>query len=116
MLRLLDVAGALETARLAPLSARVPFAVVDPRTPDLEGGWTLVVDDGVAHVHADAPARAGRGPGRLTFTSPGLALSYAGAASTATLRLAGHLHGPSDHDQVWDALWHGRDVHVRDYF
>ncbi|WP_407317303.1 GNAT family N-acetyltransferase [Isoptericola halotolerans] len=118
MLRLLDVAGALGSAHLPPLEACVPFAVVDPRTPDLEGAWTLVADrDGVAHLRAD-PWRAptAGAPDRPTFTSAGLAVSYAGAASTASLRLAGHLSGPSDHDRVWDALWRGGDVHVRDYF
>jgi hypothetical protein len=40
----------------------------------------------------------------------------AGAQSTANLRLAGHLSGPTTHDAVWDALWGGRQVHVRDYF
>ncbi|PRZ05110.1 putative acetyltransferase [Isoptericola sp. CG 20/1183] len=118
MLRLLDVPAALGTACLPPLSARVPFSVVDPRTPDVEGSWTLLVHDGVAQVHPDAPSvpAAGREPDRLTFTSSGIALSYAGAASTANLRLAGHVRGPSTHDRLWDALWHGRDVHVRDYF
>lgn len=116
MLRLLDVAGALGAAHLPPVSAQVPFAVVDPRTPDIEGAWTLVVDDGVAHVRPDAPPAPGAGPERLTFTSAGLALSYAGAASTANLRLAGLVWGPATHDRLWDALWHGRDVHVRDYF
>ncbi|WP_277211622.1 GNAT family N-acetyltransferase [Isoptericola croceus] len=118
MLRLLDVVGALGSAHVPPLDTRVPFAVVDPRTPDIEGAWTLVVDDGAVDVRPDArlAPSAGRGPDRPTFTSHGLALSYAGAASTANLRLAGHLSGPSTHDPVWDALWHGRDVHVRDYF
>lgn len=118
MLRLLDVAAALGAAHLPPLTARVPFAVVDPRTPDIEGRWTLLVDDGAAHVRPDAlsASEVGREQDRLTFTSPGLALSYAGAASTPTLRLAGHVTGPPTHDRLWDALWHGRDVHVRDYF
>ena len=113
MLRLLDVPGALGAARLAPVDARVPFAVVDPATPDLEGAWTLVVDGGAVRVEADDRATPGDRP---TFTSAGLAQSYAGAQSCANLRFAGHLGGPADHDATWDALWGGRQVHVRDYF
>ncbi|MCA5893727.1 GNAT family N-acetyltransferase [Isoptericola sp. NEAU-Y5] len=113
MLRLLDVPGALASARLAPVSARVPFAVVDPLAPDLEGAWTLAVEAGAVRVEADGHAVPGDRP---TFTSAGLAQSYAGAQSCANLRLAGHLTGPTEHDAVWDALWGGRQVHVRDYF
>ena len=59
----------------------------------------------------------GATPGdRPTFTSAGLAQSWAGAQSTANVRLAGGLTGPAEHDAVWDALWGGRQVHVRDYF
>ena len=115
MLRVLDVAGAMAAARLAPLTARVPFAVVDARTPDIEGAWTLEVSDGVGRAVPDDVV-GDPSDDRLTFTSAGLAASYAGAASTANLRLAGHLTGPATHDSVWDALWRGRDVHVRDYF
>lgn len=121
MLRVLDVPRALGAARLAPITASVPFAVADPTTPDIAGAWTLEVSEGAVRVVADgvvadgdvaaAPARD-----RPTFTSAGLALAYAGAASTANLRLAGHLTGPATYDAVWDALWRGRDVHVRDYF
>ncbi|WP_278234858.1 GNAT family N-acetyltransferase [Isoptericola sp. AK164] len=115
MLRLLDVPGALGSARLAPLTAQVPFAVRDPRTPDLEGSWLLRVRDGAVEVVADA-APAGTATDRPTFTAGGLAQSYAGSQSCANLRLAGHLHGPPEHDALWDALWTGRPVHVRDYF
>ena len=113
MLRLLDVPGALGASRVAPVTARVPFAVVDPRTPDLEGAWTLEAADGLVRVAPDDVAATGE---RLTFTSAGLAGTWAGAQSTANARLAGGASGPGDHDAVWDALWGGRQVHVRDYF
>ncbi|MFE7406141.1 enhanced intracellular survival protein Eis [Isoptericola sp. NPDC057559] len=113
MLRLLDVPGALGAARVAPVAAQVPFAVADPRTPDLEGAWTLEAADGAVRVVPDADAVPGDRP---TFTSGGLAQSWAGAQSAANVRLAGGLSGPDAHDAVWDALWGGRQVHVRDSF
>ena len=116
MLRILDVPGAVAAAHVPPVTARIPFAVVDPRTPDIEGAWTLVVADGKAHAEPDAAAPADPATDRLTFTSGGLAASYAGAMSAANLRLAGRLAGPTTHDALWDALWRGRDVHVRDNF
>ena len=111
-----DVPGAVAAAHVPPVTARIPFAVVDPRTPDIEGAWTLVVADGKAHAEPDAAAPADPATDRLTFTSGGLAASYAGAMSAANLRLAGRLAGPTTHDALWDALWRGRDVHVRDNF
>jgi predicted acetyltransferase len=113
MLRLLDVPGALGSAAVPPVTARVPFAVADPRTPDLEGAWILDAADGRVRVVPDDGAAGGD---RMTFTSGGLAQSYAGAQSSANLRLAGHLTGPGEQDAAWDALWGGRQVHVRDYF
>jgi predicted acetyltransferase len=113
MLRLLDVPGALGACRVPPVRARVPFAVADPRTPDLEGAWTLEAAEGTVRVVADDDASPGDRP---TFTSGGLALTWSGAQSTANARLAGGLTGPGEHDTTWDALWGGRQVHVRDYF
>ncbi|PFG41737.1 putative acetyltransferase [Isoptericola jiangsuensis] len=113
MLRLLDVPGALAGSRVPPVAARVPFAVTDPRTPDLEGAWTLEAADGRVRVLPDADAVPGDRP---TFTSGGLALTWSGAQSAANVRLAGGLTGPDGHDATWDALWGGRQVHVRDYF
>jgi predicted acetyltransferase len=122
MLRILDVPGALGPARVAHVTARVPFAVsgrghaVGP-SDRLAGAWTLEVVEGAVHVtrDGDAPASPAEAD-RPTFTPAGLAASYAGAQSTANLRLAGHLAGPATHDLLWDALWGGRQVHVRDYF
>jgi hypothetical protein len=44
-------------------------------------------------------------------------LLYAGAQSCANLRFTGNLHGgdPAE-DLGWDALFGGRQVHIRDYF
>ncbi|WP_345752098.1 GNAT family N-acetyltransferase [Microbacterium rhizophilus] len=113
MLRILDVEAALGRAILPPIQACVPFAVVDPTTPDIEGSWSLeTTGDGSPTIGSDR----GENPDRLVFTSAGLAVSYAGSVSTTALRRAGHLTGPTTHDAAWDALWRGRDIHVRDYF
>lgn len=51
------------------------------------------------------------------LTPQGLALLYAGAQSCANLRAAGQLSGGDvDHDLDWDALFGGRQLHIRDYF
>jgi predicted acetyltransferase len=114
MLRLLDVPGALGAARVAPMVARVPFTVADPRTPDLEGDWLLEAADGRVRVSSDSPDPAPTD--RIVLTSGGLSASYAGSLSAAAQRQAGLLTGPTTHDAAWDALWRSRDVHVRDYF
>ena len=50
-------------------------------------------------------------------TPAGLALMFAGAQSSANLRSAGHLSGGvTDEDGTWDALFGGRQQHVRNYF
>jgi hypothetical protein len=52
-----------------------------------------------------------------TFTPQGLALLYAGAESSANLRLAGHLIGGDlNQDLDWDGLFGGRQRHIRDHF
>ena len=51
------------------------------------------------------------------FTPQGLALLFAGAQSCANLRAAGHLSGGDvDQDLDWDALFGGRQQHIRDYY
>ena len=51
------------------------------------------------------------------LTPHGLALLYAGAQSAANLRAAGHLRGGDlEQDLDWDALFGGRQLHIRDYF
>jgi len=51
------------------------------------------------------------------ITSRGLALLFSGTQSCANLRAAGHLNGGSvDQDLDWDALFGGRQQHIRDYY
>lgn len=111
MLRLLDVVGALTALRYPPsVSAELTFTVTADMLPDLAGGYRLTVSGGrAACVRVD--------PGGRILTPRGLALVYAGSQSSANLRAAGHLTGgdPAD-DLDWDALFGGRQSHIRDYF
>lgn len=114
MLTVLDV-GAAFSARVAPaaISATLDFAVAGHFRADQDGGYSLSVDAGQLACH-----HTGVGPsGGRTLTPQGLALTYAGTQSSANLRAAGHLRGgdPTD-DATWDAVFGGRQFHVRDYF
>lgn len=111
MLRLLDPARAL-TLRTWPahLETDVVFGLTDELFADLEGSWRLRVAEGRATC-----VRTDEEPGPW-FSTRGLAVSYAGAQSTANLRMAGLLTGDARHDAEWDTLFGGRQVHVRDDF
>lgn len=106
MLRLLDVPAAL-SARSWPVNAGVPFSVSGH---GLDGSFLLEVD---GHVGQCRTVDDSRGP---HFTSYGIGMLYAGTQSCANLRFAGHLTGPSDSDATLDALFGGRQFHIRDYF
>ena len=111
MLRLLDVPAALGTRRYAPaLRAELDFTLAGDFLPGLNGSYHLSVSDGQAEC-----VRTG---GSDRVLSPrGLALVYAGAQSSANLRTAGHLEGGDPaQDLDWDAVFGGRQLHIRDYF
>ena len=111
MLRLLDPSRALALRTWSDhLEADVVFGLVDELLGDLDGAWRLRVTGGRATCE-----RTDALPGPL-FTGRGLALSYAGAQSTGNLRMAGLLDGDTAFDAVWDSLFGGRQVQVRDYF
>ncbi|WP_374999756.1 enhanced intracellular survival protein Eis [Aeromicrobium sp. CTD01-1L150] len=87
----------------AGISASLPFRSGDH-------SLRLDVAAGRARVHAhDAP------PAHC-LTVGGLALTFAGAESSATLREVGHLEGDGADDATWDALFHHGPVQVADYF
>jgi predicted acetyltransferase len=112
MLGLLDVAGAL-TGRPAPpgLRADLVFGVTGLPVTDRNGTYLLRVADGHSVcVRADSPAER-------VFAARGLALLYAGVQSCANLRFAGLLSaGDPGEDALWDCLFGGRQMHIRDYF
>jgi predicted acetyltransferase len=111
MLKILDVAESLTRRRYPPnLSATLRFRVEGDFLNENNRAYRLAVRDGRGSCtdsdHADR-----------TFTPQGLALLYAGAQSCANLRMAGHLDGGEMNQNLdWDALFGGRQRHIRDYF
>jgi predicted acetyltransferase len=124
MLRLLDVPGALSP--LAYPYAVFPalrFQVVGDRLGLIDGSYRLEVASGAGRCERDAEStevptgEAGTGEAPTVFTPQGLALMYAGTLSMAGIRATGHASGGSSRaDGIWDALFGGRQAHVRDYF
>lgn len=119
MLRVLDVPGAFGL-RSAPvgLTASLPFRVTGDRTGLVDGDYRMEAASGSVdcertendgtETHATDSVRA--------YTPQGVALAWTGAQSSADIRRAGHLSGPADDDRTWDAIFGGRQVHIRDYF
>lgn len=97
--------SALGLPRVHPgIDARLPFTV-DGRT------WTLALADGGGRVEEGGDPAVAR-----TVTRGGLALTFAGAATSATLRSLGHVGGPAGDDVTWDLLFTRGPVTVHDYF
>jgi predicted acetyltransferase len=114
MLRVLDVIGALTARRYAPsLRTSLDVAVTGDLLGLVDGAYRLEVADGEARcTRLERPAEDLR-----TVSSRGLSLLYAGAQSSANLRASGHLiGGDRAQDPDWDALFGGRQRHIRDYF
>jgi predicted acetyltransferase len=111
MLAILDVAESLARRRYPMgLTATLRFRVAGDFLTENNRAYQLTVHEGRAScAGADHADRA--------LTPQGLALLYAGAQSCANLRLAGHLVGGDvTQDLDWDALFGGRQRHIRDYF
>lgn len=110
MLKVLDVVGALEARRYLPgVTAELSFRVAGDFLAENNGGYRLTVADGAAKCVRDDDAQG------LALDQRGLALLYAGVQSCANLRAAG-LAGGETEDALWDGLFGGRQVHIRDYF
>ena len=112
MLSLLDVAKAIEARRRlrpgwwADLGFLRGSSFPGPRQRRVSAG-------GRGRARFSCRREESRGP---VLEARGLALLYAGAQSTANLRFAGLLNGgtPAD-DELLDALFAGRQFHIRDY-
>jgi len=114
MLRVLDVVGALTARRYAPaLRTSLDLVVTGDLLGLVDGAYRLEVADGAARC-----TRLERsGDDTRTVSSRGLSLLYAGAQSSANLRASGHLTGGDRaEDRDWDALFGGRQRHIRNYF
>lgn len=114
MLRVLDVVGALSARRYPPsLTATLDLQVSGDQAGGIDGGYRLEVHGGSAHCerHDSTPAT------ERTLSPRGLAMLYAGAQSSANLRASGHLQGGDPaQDLDWDALFGGRQLHIRNHF
>ena len=111
MLRVIDVPRALAARGYAPsLDLELHFSLQGDVLPGLDGGYRLSVAAGRAEC---VPA----GASDRVLSPQGLALLYAGAQSSANLRVAGHLRGGDPRQDLdWDALFGGRQLHIRNYF
>ncbi|HEY5820347.1 MAG TPA: GNAT family N-acetyltransferase [Propionibacteriaceae bacterium] len=111
MLKILDIPGALGLVVSPPgWKKELSFALKGDVLTDNDGAYGLSVDDG--SVRCARVEKAER-----SFSPHGLALAYAGAQSCANLRAIGHLSGGDlAEDPAWDALFGGRQLHIRDDF
>ncbi len=115
LLRLLDLPGAMAALAAEPplAPATVELTVTGDRLGLLDGSYVLGVGDGVVTCERTGPPAREDLP---TLTAGGVGLLWSGAQSCGNLRQLGHLVGPDHHDDVLDALFGGRQLHVRDYF
>jgi predicted acetyltransferase len=111
MIKILDIRGAPSALRYpAGTTVNLDFSIANDFLSENNGSYRLAVSGGKARCSAGDSADR-------VFTPPGLALLFAGVQSCANLRAAGHLSGGAvDHDLDWDALFGGRQQHIRDYY
>lgn len=107
MLRVDDVAAAVSS--VGRVGHGCGFSVAGDRLGVLDGAY-VVDEDGRCSL---AETGAATGP---TYHPRGLALAWSGTQGSAALRHAGLLTGPATYDEVLDALFAGRPLHIRDYF
>ncbi|WP_117210754.1 GNAT family N-acetyltransferase [Allorhizocola rhizosphaerae] len=111
MLRIVDAAGAV-AARGWPehLDTQIDLYLSDPECPWNEGPARLVLAGGQGKLEPG-------GTGELRLTPRGLALWYAGAASTAIIERAGLLSGGSSGThRIMDSAAMGPQPALLDYF
>ena len=113
MLSVLDVPGAIRARRFAPgLSVDLALEVRGHFVTEVDGGYRLRVRDGAPECEPAAVPDGGP-----VLQPRGLALLYAGVQSCANLRFARLLDGGSAADDAaLDALFGGRQFHIRNYF
>lgn len=111
MIKIIDVPAALTRRRYPPgLATELTFSLDGDFLPENNCAYALRVRDGAATCEPTANSDR-------CLTSHGLALTFAGAQSSANLRAAGHLTGGRTSDDLnWDALFAGRQRHIRNYY
>lgn len=117
MLAVIEVAAAFSLRTAPPgLSAVLDFTVAGHPIASENAEYRLEIDRGMVVCNAGGDGGSGDGV-RRTFSPHGLALTFAGTQSAGNLRLAGLLTGgAADQDPLWDAVFGGRQFHIRDYF
>jgi predicted acetyltransferase len=112
MLKIIAVAAAFAARPYPPgIYAQLGFRLAGDFLADNDGTYLLQIADG------QALCTRGMNHDDRTLSPQGLALTYAGTQSCANLRFAGHLNGGDPaQDPLWDALFGGRQQHIRDYF
>ena len=112
MLKVLDIPGAIGLRRYpSGLTTTLPFRVEGDFLAANNGGYVVAVAAGRASCVRDDHVSD------RILTPRGLAVLYAGVQSCANLRAAGLLSGGDvEQDLDWDALFGGRQAHIRDYF
>ena len=111
MIKVLDIRGALGALRYpAGMTVELDFSIANDFLVENNGSYRLEVAGGEARCSAG-------GDGHRVLTPQGLALLFAGVQSCANLRATDHLRGGDvDQDLDWDALFGGRQQHIRDYY
>ncbi len=110
MLKVLDVCGALQSRRYPPLEAELSFRLASDFIDENNGCYAFAVSNGKGEC---VRVQEVSGP---VFTPRGLAQLFAGTQSCGNLRITGLLSGSTESDGHWDAVFGGRQFHIRDYF
>lgn len=114
MARILHVCGALSARGYPPLTADLAFSYTDPLLTANTGTYRLRLADGLGLCDAEETTQTDV---ERHLTPGGLAALFAGARGCADLRASGLLVGgdPAE-DPLWDAVFIGPALHIRDYF
>ena len=112
MIKVLDVAGVLSALSYpAGVATEVEFTVAGDSVDENNVSYRLVVRGG----RGICERRVGVSDGPI-LSPRGLALIVAGAQSCTNARFAGLIAGPAGSDTLLDALFGGRQCHIRDYY
>ena len=112
MLKILDVPGAIGLRRYPPgLTTELPFRLEGDFLTENDGGYVIAVAAGRASC-----VRDDHGGDRI-LTPRGWPCCTPGCSPAPTCAPPGSCRGGDlEQDLDWDALFGGRQAHIRDYF